>query len=128
MSAKLNAASAIDSTKAELFKRTAACEPNGLRATANQRIQITELVEALEKLNPTSNPALSEKMNGFWRMLYTDFTPAAASSGKLGPFVGDVFQDLDSKEGIIKNILKIGFPPVSGALVANMSIYNKKTW
>lgn len=87
------------------------CGKNGVKASKEQRLEIAELVKTLEASNPTRRPAYSEKMNGYWRLLYTDFSPAAPSSGQLGPFVGDVFQDLDGKNNIIKNILKISFPP-----------------
>lgn len=120
--------STLENLKSLLIENTDDCQPNGLNATPEQRQSIKKLAETLESFNPISNPALSPSMNGFWRMLYTDFEPAAASSGKLGPFVGEVFQDLDMSQGKIKNILKIKFPPIEGALVANASIRDKKTW
>ena len=63
-------------------------------------------------------------------MLYTDLTPAAPSSGKLGPFTGDVYQELDPRNGIIKNLLNIDFSLVKlrGGLVAHQSIHDNKTW
>eukprot|EP01035_Chromulina_nebulosa_P020277 gene20277-26322_t len=67
-------------------------------------------------------------MNGFWKLLYTDYNPPGPSSGKLGPFLGLVYQDLDSTKGVITNILRIAFPPIVGALVAEQSIENKNTW
>jgi hypothetical protein len=48
--------------------------------------------------------------------------------GKLGPFVGDVYQDLDSSSAIIKNVLDIKSPPIQGALVADQGIYDDQTW
>ena len=67
-------------------------------------------------------------MGGFWKMSYTDFAPAAPSSGKLGPFVGDVFQDLRPEEGRGFNILRVGFPPIKGALVAKARVKSKDAW
>jgi hypothetical protein len=67
-------------------------------------------------------------MNGFWRMNYTDYSPSGPSSGQLGPFIGDVFQDLNSTEGIIKNLLSIKFPPITGGLLARQSIEDISTW
>ena len=69
-------------------------------------------------------------MNGFWKMIYTDFHPPALSSGKLGPFIGDVFQDLDGKQGIVKNLLRINFNVIEiiGGLIAKQTIENKNTW
>ncbi len=67
-------------------------------------------------------------MNGFWRLLYSDFNPPATSSGKLGPFVGEVFQDLNSNIGEIRNILRLNFPPIQGGLVARQTIRDPQTW
>lgn len=67
-------------------------------------------------------------MNGFWRMIYTDYSPSGPSSGQLGPFVGDVFQDLDAPAGRITNILRVDFPPVLGGLVAFQSVQDPVTW
>lgn len=61
-------------------------------------------------------------------MLYTDLSPPATSAGKLGPFVGDVFQDLDSAQNTITNLLKISFPPIKGGLVAKQTILDPQTW
>lgn len=99
--------SSIDILKENLYSTLARCQPNGLDVSSSMRTEIDNLVQKIELLNPTKNAAKSTKMNGFWRMLYTDLTPAAASNGKLGPFVGDVFQDLDSNNLQIKNLLKV---------------------
>jgi hypothetical protein len=48
----------------------------------------------------------SPLMAGFWRLLYSDFDPPAPSSGKLGPFVGSVYQDLDPKAGVGRNMIR----------------------
>ena len=50
-------------------------------------------------------------------MEYTDFNPPAISTGKLGSFVGDVSQDLDSTQKTMTNILDISFPVVRGFLL-----------
>jgi len=109
------------------------CQPNGINAVASARREISSIVEELEGRNPTERPALSDRMSGFWRMHYTDFSPPATSSGKLGPFVGEVYQDLyptnqTSSSGVIKNILRITFPPIVGALVAKQRIVADDTW
>jgi hypothetical protein len=67
-------------------------------------------------------------MNGFWRLLYSDFNEKGSSGGKLGPFVADVFQDLDSKSGKIKNLLKLRFPPIQGGLLAKQIVKDPNTW
>ena len=63
--------------KANIYAVTSSCQPNGLTASVEQQTALKELVNQIELLNPTPNPAYSPLMNGYWRMLYTDFTPAA---------------------------------------------------
>eukprot|EP00466_Bigelowiella_natans_P006030 jgi/Bigna1/143017/aug1.75_g17725 len=111
--------------KTQLREACRETRPNGINASPTQRAKVNDLVDVLEGANPTGRPALSPLMYGFWRMLYTDFSPAAPSSGQLGPFVGDVYQDLS--EGIIKNILVIP-PLLKGALVANQRVRDPNTW
>jgi len=101
---------------------------NGIDVDANVRKDITSLVEYVESTNPTKSPAFSDKMNGYWRMLYTDFNPPAESSGRIGPFTADVYQDLDSNNKVIKNILKLNFPKIEGFLQANQEVYDSNTW
>ena len=67
------------------------------------------------------------KINGFWKMKWTNFAPAAPSSGKLGPLIGTVYQDIDLNNGIAKNILKIDTPPLQGCLLADAKIANENT-
>lgn len=118
----------LDKTKLLLFEQLQICQPNGINVSLDKRELINNIVIDLESKNPTSKPAYSSKMNGFWRMLYTDFSPPSTSAGKLGPFIGDVYQDLDSNNNIIKNILDLSFPPLTGALIAKQSILNDNTW
>lgn len=119
--------------KKDLLEVMSRCQPNGINVAASVRSEISIIVEELEGRNPTERPALSDRMNGFWRMHYTDFSPPATSSGKLGPFIGEVYQDLyptnqTSNSGVIKNILRITFPPIVGALVAKQRIVADDTW
>ena len=118
----------LPAQKGFLLKKLLDVQPNGLKASKSQQKDIESLVSTIEKSNPTKSPAKSDLMNGYWRLLYTDFDPPAESSGKLGPFVGDVFQDLNSKDSVIKNILKVRFPSINGALTANLRIPDANTW
>ena len=104
------------------------CQPNGMKATPDQRSSIESLVKLIEKMNPIQNPAKSEKMNGNWVLLYTDLNPPAPSSGKLGPFTGKVYQQLDSVNLNIKNVIKVGFPPITGILEANIIATGDNLW
>mmetsp|Transcript_12205 Transcript_12205/g.35060 ORF Transcript_12205/g.35060 Transcript_12205/m.35060 type:complete len:232 (+) Transcript_12205:160-855(+) len=100
---------------------------NGIDTPPELEAEIVDLCERLEKCNPTPRPVRNvEKMNGFWRMLWTNFRPVAPSSGKLGPFVGDVYQDVDFS-GKARNILSIDFPPIKGELVAEPAVLNDST-
>ena len=62
----------------------------GIRADSRTRIQIDEIVQKLEALNPTDSPALSDGMEGCWVVDYSDAPPP--SNGVLGPFVGIAYQ------------------------------------
>jgi len=129
-----------------IYKEILKTGKNGASRTKEQQSNIDSYVKVLEKYNPTSSPAYSSKMNGMWRLLYTDFEPAAASSGKIGyfstrsfkyfsliksstgPFIGDVYQELDSNVGVVKNILKLDFLRVEGCLIAKQTVLNSNAW
>jgi len=106
-----------------------ATQPNGLGATASQRSNIRSLVSTLESFNPTPRPALrSDLQEGVWRLLYTDLAPPAASSGKLGPFIGSVMQKLEPSRSRIENILDIDSVGIRGVLTAKQSVLDDSTW
>lgn len=128
-----NAIYAADEAKLQLIQSLAKVNKNpktknGINVDANTRADIRSLVECVESNNPTKSPALSSKMNGYWKMIYTDYDPPAESAGKVGPFVADVFQDIDSSNKVIKNILKLDFPKIEGFLQANQDVYDASTW
>lgn len=102
---------------------------NGLDTPKDLEEQILDVCSQLEKQNPTKAPVKNSKMmTGFWRMEWTNFAPAAPSSGKLGPFVGDVFQDVDLSENQkARNILRVNFPPICGELTASTDVVNDST-
>ena len=89
------------------YSKLETCQPNGLDVSDDKILEIDKLAKQIELLNPTKNTAKSELMNGFWKMEYTDLKPQAASNGKLGPFVADVYQDLNSKTLQIENLLQV---------------------
>lgn len=103
---------------------------NGIETPLDIEVQIRDICQDLESVNPTKAPVKqSELMNGFWKMRWTNFSPSAPSSGKLGPFVGDVFQDVNigGSNSKAKNILRIDFPPICGELVANADVVSDST-
>jgi hypothetical protein len=97
---------------------------NGIDTPTDLEQDILQVCEALEGCNPTKAPARNTlMMNGFWNMRWTNFSPANnPSSGKLGPLVGDVFQDIDLSNGFARNILRVTFPPIVGELFADPAV------
>ena len=61
---------------------------------------------------------------GMWNLLYT--TTPGASGGKLGPFIGDVQQEVDIAEGLYVNYVRLG--PLTGKLDATWDVINKQQW
>jgi hypothetical protein len=68
----------ISSLKESLCTEIAKAPKNGVLATPSQRDAVEKVVKQLEKRNPTTQPAYSKKMTGFWRLLYSDFDPPQA--------------------------------------------------
>ena len=64
---------------------------NGLSASSAVSAAINDKVANLK--SPQRNMATSTSLNGRWRLVFTSTT--GASAGKLGPFVGEVFQIID---------------------------------
>ena len=98
---------------------------NGITASESVRDEIDVKVKQLERLNPTkSNLNRSDQLNGEWRLVYT--TNEGSSAGKLGPFVGDVIQDIDTDTKMYQNYVNIGPNAlIQGALDATReNIYN----
>jgi PAP_fibrillin len=101
---------------------------NGINTPKVLELEILRVCEALRSSNPTPNPALNKQMmNGFWKMLWTNFSPASPSTGKLGPFIGTVYQDIDLDDSVARNIVKIDIPPIAGELVADVKVANSNT-
>ena len=106
----------------ELCKNT----QNGNKCSEENRKLIEDNARQLEKLNPTSKIATSNEMNGSWNLLYT--TNGGSSSGKLGPFVGTVIQDIDMNSGSYDNIVALGNGIVEGRLTATWNTLESNVW
>jgi hypothetical protein len=96
-----------------------------------QKETIRSIAESLETTeSPTPRPALSKLSNGSWKCLYTD--APGPSGGKLGPFVGRVYQDVDMDEKQYVNILKVGMkgskPWLEAKLIATWEVVDDETW
>lgn len=125
--------SSIELYKTSLNELVSSTGKNGNKATTSQRERIKNLVLEIGRVNPTKKPANSNLLSSSsWKLSYTDFDPPAPSSGRLGPFTGDVYQSLDPRGGQIKNLLKIdGLPlqsSIYGGLVARQSVISSDTW
>lgn len=116
-----------EETKRLIFEACSLVQPNGLTATFKQRQDILSLIEIMEGSNPTRDPALSNLMGGFWKLLYTT-AESGGNVGKFGPFVGNVYQDLNPSQNSIKNIGRVDFPPIFGVLVADQSVKDSNSW
>lgn len=114
-------------TLQSLIAECEATQPNGLKASTVQRETISALVNALEKFNVTPRPARSAQQEGLWTLLYTDLPPAE-SSGKIGPFIGAVTQNLEPSRNRIENILTVKSVGIRGVLSAKQSVVDDFTW
>ena len=61
---------------------------------------------------------------GTWDLIYT--TTPGASGGKLGPFIGEVTQEVDIAEGLYINYVRVG--PLTGELEAKWEVTNDTQW
>ncbi|CAB1103195.1 unnamed protein product [Ectocarpus sp. CCAP 1310/34] len=97
------------------------------KSEPGREARIEEVAKELNALNPTKDPARSPLLAGRWRMLYS--TVPGPSSGRLGPFVGDVFQDIRPDEKRIINILELGPSwALRGALEADVEVLDGNNW
>lgn len=99
---------------------------NGNKCSDEKRDRIEKIVERLETLNPTVRIGPSELLDGKWKLLYT--TNGGSSSGKLGPFVGSVIQDIDTSAFSYDNIVSLGAGLVEGRLTATWKNIDSNTW
>lgn len=61
---------------------------------------------------------------GTWDLVFT--TTPGASGGKIGPFVGQVQQEVDIAAGLYINYVRVG--PLTGKLDATWEVINKSQW
>ena len=67
----------------------------GLLASPEQKDEILQLFEKLERMNPTKGPLKSNKVNGNWSL---DYTTSDTILGKGGfPRIGPIIQMIDTK-------------------------------
>ena len=75
---------------------------NGISTPPEIESKIVDICQQLESLDSGSSAKqqrspsqyVDDFINGFWKLRWTNYSPAGPSSGKIGPFVGDVYQDL----------------------------------
>lgn len=120
---KVNKAELVNLKKNELRELTKDCK-NGLKATAQKRECILQLAKEIESLNPTKNIANDSKLNGSWKLLFT--SNEGSSAGKLGPFLGQVVQDIDLSSMRYVNYVRLPF--IEGALDATWDPKGSNAW
>jgi hypothetical protein len=86
--------SRVAQLKAEIARQ--AGSKNGTDLTAEQHASIKDVISELEDLSPTQQPASVDLAGTNWKLVYT--TSTAASSGKIGPFVGLVEQEFPASQ------------------------------
>jgi hypothetical protein len=96
---------------------------NGIAAKPAVKELISASALQLEKLNPTKAPTKSELLTGTWNLVYT--SNAGSSAGKIGPFVGQVIQEIGNQEYV--NIVKLA-PFFEAALTATWKVKSSSLW
>jgi len=99
---------------------------NGITASTEIRNNISEYVKELEKINPTKALTSDSALQGTWRLLYT--TNSGSSAGKLGPFIGEVEQEIQLTDGIYYNRVTLGNKVIRGTLSATWDVKSSKLW
>ena len=92
---------------------------NGISTPPEIESKIVEICQQLESLHarlsakqqPSPSQYVDDFINGFWKLRWTNYSPAGPSSGKIGPFVGDVYQDLKLES----NEITVGEKPPTGS-------------
>lgn len=97
---------------------------NGVTADDEKRAEIALLIASLEESNPINKLTTSDLIDGDWTLLYT--TNDGSSAGKLGPFVGNVFQEVSLSEKSYDNVVKLG--PLQGRLSATWDVESSTLW
>lgn len=69
---------------------------NGTDLAPEQHAKIKQLLQELEAMNPADKPVDVDLTGTNWRLVYSSST--AASSGKIGPFVGFVEQEFPAAQ------------------------------
>jgi len=99
---------------------------NGVRASDATRLKIEELVKCLEKLNPTKKITDSPLLDGVWNLVYT--TNEGSSAGKVGPFIGEVTQDIRLSESYYANNVNLFNGVIQASLGASWDVLSSNLW
>lgn len=99
---------------------------NGIKCNPSQRQKVNEYVAKLEANNPTKDITSSTILNGKWKLVYT--TNEGSSAGKIGPFVGDVYQMIDLNKKFYSNKVSLFNDIFTGVLGATWITKSKALW
>lgn len=122
---KAATAEKVKTLKQELYS-LAKGKDNGLKATPAETEAILALATQLNKMNQEKNIAKTTKVDGKWRLVFT--TTKGSSGGKLGPFVGEVLQEIDTAGGVYVNFVRLFGGLVEGALEAGWEVKGANEW
>jgi hypothetical protein len=115
-------------TKTELLELCSTIPSNGVNASEETKAEVRSIAKRLVETNPTAKPASSGADNGaldgLWELIYTDVQ--GQSSGKLGPFIGFVTQEVKVSRDLYKNNVELG--PLKLALSAKWDVLNDASW
>jgi len=102
---------------------------NGTSASPAQRERIAEALAALEgQAAAVERPATEDAaaLDGVWTLMYT--TSSGPSAGLVGPFLGEVTQDIDIPSGEYINFVSFGDGALRLALRATWKPLSDKDW
>eukprot|EP00850_Spirogloea_muscicola_P006527 SM000031S11536 [mRNA] locus=s31:273132:275246:+ [translate_table: standard] len=122
----------------DLIKQITTGTDRGRKTSYRQRQGVLELLQALEKCNPTSNPIMSPLVSGTWTLLYTAPTDEATvdkfAGTEEGPFLARIkpaafgsvrqtgsTQVIDTNRMKVDNIANFTFFGMPGSLCINGS-------
>ena len=113
----------VAALKEELYS---ACRgtKNGIKATAEQRVAIADVIRKLEKANKEKKMTTSPTLDGSWELLFT--TNTGSSAGLVGPFVGAVEQVISFESASYLNYVRL--PGFSAYLRANWDTLSATAW
>jgi len=99
---------------------------NGVGASEDLQKEVLEAAKNLAELNPTPKQATSPLLDGSWELAFT--TNEGPSAGKLGPFVGEVVQEVEAAGAVYRNKLLLFGGLIQAVLSATWNVLEEDRW